>query len=142
MQIEGSNGVAKSVSVMKEYSLLREDLDNLIEVCQWMEQDPWKSVESKVKAAFTRQYNKEVLLPYSTGAVGGAKRRTAAVAPEEVLEEGDDDNDNEEEDDDDISKDSMIKAKKPSKARDSKKDKESGGSRGGKGGRGGKRSKK
>jgi replication factor C subunit 1 len=60
---------------MSDYALLREDLDNLLEMSQWPDRpDPMKSVESKVKAAFTRTYNKEVILPYATNLGSVAKR--------------------------------------------------------------------
>ena len=60
---------------MSQYALLREDLDNLLEVTQWPDRaDPMKNVESKVKAAFTRTYNKEVILPYATNLGSIAKR--------------------------------------------------------------------
>ena len=73
---------------MKQYSLLREDLDNLIEVTQGPDkEEPMKRIESKVKAACTRQYNKDIVLPYSTGAVGAAKKRAAPVE-ESLLDEG------------------------------------------------------
>ena len=64
---DGAEGVTQSVEVMKEYSLLREDLDNLLEVCQWPNhENPLKNVEPKVKAAFTRLYNKEVSFFYTS----------------------------------------------------------------------------
>ena len=51
------------LQVMSHYALLREDLDNLLEVTQWPNSpDPMKAIESKVKAAFTRSYNKDVVL--------------------------------------------------------------------------------
>ncbi len=60
---------------MSQYALLREDLDNLLEVCQWPNSsDPMKSIESKVKASFTRTYNKDVILPYATNLGSVAKR--------------------------------------------------------------------
>ena len=61
MAKNGADGVADSVNVMKEYALLREDMDNLLEVTQWPDRDlPLRGVEAKVKSAFTRMYNKEV----------------------------------------------------------------------------------
>ena len=64
---QGADGVDQAVSSMKKYSLLREDLDGLMEVTQWPDKlAPLRSVNSKVKAAFTRKCNKEVVaLPYS-----------------------------------------------------------------------------
>ena len=66
--------------VMSEYALLREDLDNLLEMSQWPDRpDPMKSIESKVKASFTRTYNKEVVLPYATNLGSVAKRYEQSV---------------------------------------------------------------
>ena len=138
---DGSSGIAKSVQVMNDYSLLREDLDNLIELSTWEEgsgiSDPMKNVDSKVKAAFTRAYNKEVVLPYSTNIGTVAKKAKVAIhetglddAVDEL--EAVDDND----DEDDIGLDTMIKAKKAkikdtkSKEKDSKAKEKAGTGRG------------
>ena len=72
---DGAGGVEASVNVMEQYSLLREDLDNVLELAQWPDRpDPMRCVESKVKAAFTRAYNKQVSLPYSTNVGNVAKK--------------------------------------------------------------------
>ena len=69
----------------------------------------------QTKAAFTRQYNKEVhMTPYSTGAVAKKKRGGGAGADLETLgEEGEDgggaEDDVEEENGDDLETDTMIK---------------------------------
>merc|ERR1719208_124488 len=133
---EGAGGVDAAVGMMETYALLREDLDNILELAQWPDKpEVMKGVESKVKAAFTRAYNKQVFLPYSTAAVGSVAKkasRAVEVNPETGLEEADDEEDDKE--DDDIGKDSMIKAKKkaPAKAA-SKKGAESGTAAEGKG---------
>ena len=145
MRTKGPDGVAGSIEVMRQYSLLREDLDGLLEVTQWPDTAlPMKDVDSKVKAAFTRQYNKEVVLPYAAGGVS-KKRGAATAAADAEGELGEDEvEDEDQEEDDDISADAMIKAKKPkgggtaSKAETTK---AAGKGKGGKGG-GGKRSKK
>ena len=120
MQEEGAEGVKDSVQAMKDYSLLREDLDNLLELTTWPDQEPpLKSVESKVKAAFTRQYNKEIVLPYSTGNVSKKKGAAASAAATGGLEDEEEEmlNDEGEADDDTVEADSMIKAKKPTASR-------------------------
>ena len=63
----GANGVDQAVSNMRDYFLLREDLDGLIELSQWPDkQDPLWADDSKTKAAFTRKFNKMGgVLPYS-----------------------------------------------------------------------------
>jgi len=54
---QGADGVDQAVSNMGEYSLLREDLDGLIEVTQWPDKpDSLRAVDSKTKAAFTMKY--------------------------------------------------------------------------------------
>ena len=117
---EGNAGVSGSVEVMKEYSLLREDLDNLLEVTQWPNQEPaMKSVDSKTKAAFTRTYNKEIVLPYATNVAVSKKKGSAAGASADNMDMGEEEEDDveDEEDADDIASDAMIKAKKPSAAK-------------------------
>ena len=146
MRMNGSEGVSQSIEVMKQYSLLREDLDGLLEVTQWPDQAlPMKDVDSKVKASFTRQYNKEVVLPYAAGGVSKKRGAGAAVSGEAEFNpaDGDETDEDDKEDKEDISSDAMIKAKKPkggSKAT-AETAKAAGKGKGGKGG-GGKKSKK
>ena len=146
MRMNGSEGVSESIEVMKQYSLLREDLDGLLEVTQWPDQAlPMKDVDSKVKASFTRQYNKEVVLPYAAGGVSKKRGAGAAVSGEAEFNpaDGDETDEDDKEDKEDISSDAMIKAKKPkggSKAT-AETAKAAGKGKGGKGG-GGKKSKK
>eukprot|EP00088_Acartia_fossae_P009244 TRINITY_DN1446_c0_g1_i4.p1 TRINITY_DN1446_c0_g1~~TRINITY_DN1446_c0_g1_i4.p1 ORF type:complete len:177 (-),score=55.29 TRINITY_DN1446_c0_g1_i4:150-623(-) len=126
---EGQEGVDEAVHSMENYSLLREDLDGLLEVTQWPDNpEPFKHVDSKTKAAFTRKYNKDgVMLPYST--VQTVKKK----AKESTVEGYDDEDDYEESDgeDDNVEKDAMIKVKKPAKT--AKKDEGAGTSGKGKG---------
>ena len=113
MKAKGPDGVADSVKAMEFYSLMREDLDNLLEVTTWEGQsDPLKEIESKVKAAFTRTYNKEVVLPYAKVATTVAKK--AKQSSEDLgLNQDDEGLEEEDEEEDTIEKDAMIKAKKP-----------------------------
>ena len=79
MKTNGQDGVQDSVKAMDFYKLLREDLDNLLEITTWPNQpDPMKSIESKVKAAFTRSYNKDVVLPYAK--VGNVAKKAKRLA--------------------------------------------------------------
>ncbi|KRT81463.1 AAA protein [Oryctes borbonicus] len=117
----GTNGIEKAMEVMHSYNLLREDLDGIMEVSHWSRQkDPMAMVDSKVKAAFTRAYNKDnAKLPYSASSAAIKKKAHTAVDdnPYEEEEEGN----SAAEDDDDITKDAMIKAKKkPVKGKDDK----------------------
>ena len=53
---EGAEGVEQAVANMNQYNLLREDLEGLLEVTQWPHRpEPFSSVDSKTKAAFTRR---------------------------------------------------------------------------------------
>jgi len=103
-------GVEQAVERMGDYSLLREDLDGLLEATQWPDRpDAMKDVDSKTKAAFTRRYNKEgVNLPYAVQQA--VNKRKAAPATEDGWgeEEGDD---VEEDEGSDVENDAMIKKK-------------------------------
>ena len=109
LSTQGAEGIPDSLAVMDAYSLLREDLDNLLEVSQWPDKpEPMKNVDSKVKAAFTRAYNKESsALPYSV-TQNVSKKRAAAPTSFEIEDEEEEE---EEEDEDDIDKDAMIKVR-------------------------------
>lgn len=121
-----NEGIEEAVSVMNSYQLLREDLDSIIELSLWKgQQNPLNLIDSKVrlnslplsftyfffyfkvKAAFTRAYNKEApLLPFAVANV--QKKKAGSGDVEGIEEEGDVDED-EEEEEDDITKDAMIK---------------------------------
>ncbi|XP_015683892.1 replication factor C subunit 1-like [Protobothrops mucrosquamatus] len=64
---QGSEGVRDAVAFMDSYCLLREDVENLMEVTSWAgKPSPFSSLDPKVKSAFTRAYNKVAhLTPYS-----------------------------------------------------------------------------
>ncbi|GJQ69768.1 Gnf1 [Trypoxylus dichotomus] len=108
---EGTNGIEKAMEVMHSYNLLREDLDSIMEVSHWTRQkDPMAMVDSKVKAAFTRAYNKDnAKLPYSTSSAAIKKKAHTAIDDNPYEDE---EADSAPEDDNDITKDAMIKAKK------------------------------
>ncbi|XP_026288608.1 replication factor C subunit 1 [Frankliniella occidentalis] len=116
---EGSQGVPKTMQAMQDYFITRDDLDSLLEVCKWPNQaDPMAGVDSKVKAALTRAYNKAggLMIPYALDVPVKKKKASAAVEEgyggEEEEEEGESDDDKS---DDDDAADGMIKAKKPEK---------------------------
>lgn len=123
---QGAEGVDQAVANMGDYSLLREDLDGLLEVTQWPDKaDPLRNVDSKTKAAFTRKYNKDgAALPYSIASTV-SKKKGAAGGGDDFLP-GDEEEIEEDEDGDDITKDASIKMKK---GKSTGKD-ESGGSKG------------
>lgn len=116
---QGSEGVPEALNVIKEYRLLREDLESLTELTTWPKQkNPMDSVDGKVKAALTRAYNKEIA-PYSYSAVNTVKKKRAEAAADETSElygeEGEENataDSDEEKEDDDLENNAFIKVKK------------------------------
>uniref|UniRef100_A0A673FRR8 Replication factor C subunit 1 n=1 Tax=Sinocyclocheilus rhinocerous TaxID=307959 RepID=A0A673FRR8_9TELE len=116
LQSQGSEGANQSVQLMDDYDLIKEDVDNMMEISTWGGQpDPYSKLDSKVKAAFTRAYNKEShLTPYSLQVV--KKSRKGAVDPELIGELNGESQFQEEEEDNGVTADAMIKKKaKPAK---------------------------
>lgn len=113
------DGVPKALEVMKEYRLTREDIDSLVELSVWPgKKNPMDAVESKVKAALTRAYNKEIVA--FSHSVKKSKKATAdddAAADEYLVDEDDRVLSEEEQDDDNLENDALIKQKKSSKAK-------------------------
>ena len=63
----GAEGVDRDIKIFIDYSLLKKDLDGLLEVTQWPERPfPFRNVDRKTKANLTRRFNKMgMFLPYS-----------------------------------------------------------------------------
>ena len=107
---------------MDYYYLNREDIEWLEELCFEDKQVNFARVDSKVKAAFTRQYNQgSHPLPYPAAGLMSGRRGAAgagpAISPDEEgaepEEAAEDEGDNEaSEGEDDIGADKMIVAKK------------------------------
>ncbi|XP_065212559.1 replication factor C subunit 1 [Planococcus citri] len=95
---DGSDGAKTALERLHEYDLLREDLESLSEICSWTSSaDPLSKIDSKVKSAFTRLYNKNPpVRPYSLSAP--IKKKANDDSLEEENSEDDDDKDNEEPD--------------------------------------------
>uniref|UniRef100_A0A336K826 Replication factor C subunit 1 n=1 Tax=Culicoides sonorensis TaxID=179676 RepID=A0A336K826_CULSO len=114
------DGVSESLDVIKAYKLLREDIESLVELSSWPRQkNPMEGVESKVKAALTRTYNKEVL-PYSYSVQQAVKKKKVEISDdfegfgdEEDLQEAS----GSEEEDDKLENNAFIKVKKPTVAK-------------------------
>uniref|UniRef100_A0A671NW05 Replication factor C subunit 1 n=1 Tax=Sinocyclocheilus anshuiensis TaxID=1608454 RepID=A0A671NW05_9TELE len=123
LQSQGSEGASQSVKLMDDYDIIKEDVDNMMEISMWGGQpDPYSKLDSKVKAAFTRAYNKEShLTPYSLQVV--KKSRKGAVDPELIGELESESQFQEEEEDDGVTADAMIKQKKAKPAKDVKQEK-------------------
>ncbi|XP_063394137.1 replication factor C subunit 1 [Cydia fagiglandana] len=117
-----SDGIAHSLQVLEAYHLLRDDLESLTELSLWPGQrNPMILIDSKVKAAMTRTYNKKAMaLPYAPGQV---KRARAADADDGAPAEDDADVDaDHEQDDSDPENDLLIKKKKNNEKTGCKKD--------------------
>lgn len=110
---KGMEGVKEALEIIKSYHLLREDLDSLFELTSWGgAKSPWEKVDSKVKAALTRTYNKEVL-PYSFSAQADVKKKKKVATVDEFgNEEEEEGGQSDEEEEESIEKSSMIKIKK------------------------------
>ena len=114
---KGLEGIEESLATIKEYHLLREDIDSLIELTTWPgKKGPMDKVDGKVKAALTRAYNKEVLA-YSYSATAGVKKKRAEASEGlEQLNELEEQEEgtvaavsDEENDDDNLENDALIK---------------------------------
>uniref|UniRef100_A0A4W6BMT4 Replication factor C subunit 1 n=1 Tax=Lates calcarifer TaxID=8187 RepID=A0A4W6BMT4_LATCA len=112
LQRHGAEGAGEAVQLLDDYQLIKEDVDSIMEISVWGGQpDPYSKLDSKVKAAFTRAYNKEVhLTPYSLQAV--KKGRRGGGGGESELGGEDVDNEVQSEDEGDgLKADAMIKVR-------------------------------
>lgn len=105
----GADGVDEAVEAMNSYDLLREDLESLLELSSWPNsKNPMSTVESKVKAAFTRKFNKDChLTPFAAPSIKKKKKGKTSDSYGDEEEEEDD----EEEEEDDLAASGMIKVK-------------------------------
>ncbi|XP_006873294.1 PREDICTED: replication factor C subunit 1 [Chrysochloris asiatica] len=129
---QGGEGVQAAVALMDTYYLMKEDFENIMELSSWGgKPSPFSSLDPKVKAAFTRMYNKEAhLTPYSLQAVKVARRSTGPALESEYTDDlHEDESQSDEQDRDAVEADAMIKKKtkssKPEKDKNSKKGKSS-----------------
>ncbi|MEQ2239862.1 hypothetical protein ILYODFUR_009021 [Ilyodon furcidens] len=122
LQRHGAEGAAQAVKLLDDYQLLKEDVDSIMETSVWGGQpDPYAKLDSKVKAAFTRAYNKEAhLTPYSLQAVKKGRRGGGDL--ELGGEEGPDDQQSDDEAEG-LKTDAMIKQKKTKTTKESTKEK-------------------
>uniref|UniRef100_U3EL55 Replication factor C subunit 1 n=1 Tax=Callithrix jacchus TaxID=9483 RepID=U3EL55_CALJA len=126
---QGVDGVQDVVALMDTYYLMKEDFENIMEISSWGgKPSPFSKLDPKVKAAFTRAYNKEAhLTPYSLQAIKASRHSTSPALDLEYNEElNEDDSQSDEKDQDAVETDAMIKKKtKSSKPSKPEKDKES-----------------
>ncbi|EDV94849.1 replication factor C subunit 1 [Drosophila grimshawi] len=132
LALQGQEGVPAALAVIKDYHLLREDLESLVELTSWPgKKSPMDAVDGRVKAALTRAYNKEVLA-YSYSAQANVKKKRAEAAADDednLLGQQDEDgavvgaihSSDEDEGKDDLELDGLIKAKKKTAAGAAKK---------------------
>uniref|UniRef100_A0A8C0GQN3 Replication factor C subunit 1 n=1 Tax=Chelonoidis abingdonii TaxID=106734 RepID=A0A8C0GQN3_CHEAB len=119
----GTEGVQDAVTFMDSYCLMREDVENIMEISSWGgKPSPFSKLDPKVKAAFTRAYNKEAhLTPYALRAVKTSKRQPGPGLASEANEElNADELQSDEDEQDTIESDAMIKQKKAKSSKLSK----------------------
>ncbi|XP_042322673.1 replication factor C subunit 1 isoform X2 [Sceloporus undulatus] len=109
----GTEGVQDAIAVMDSYCLMKEDVENIMEVTSWGgKPSEFSNLDSKVKSAFTRTYNKEAhLTPYSLQMVQKTKRRAGSAVDAELNEELEADEVQSENEQETIENDAMIKKK-------------------------------
>jgi replication factor C subunit 1 len=116
----GLDGVQDALKVIREYRLLREDIDSLLELSTWSKQkNPWESIDSKVKAALTRAYNKEIQ-PFSYSVQSSVKKKSAKSSDDYDDPENEEVRESESEEEESLEKNSLIKVKKPSQTKGTK----------------------
>ncbi|XP_037947204.1 replication factor C subunit 1-like [Teleopsis dalmanni] len=112
----GAEGVENSLDVLKEYHLLREDIESLIELTTWPgKKSLMDAVDGRVKAALTRSYNKEVLAYTYSASVGIKKKKAETTDDDDIYGvdgEGDAVVESDDEKDDNVENDALIKMKK------------------------------
>uniref|UniRef100_A0A8V0YEE9 Replication factor C subunit 1 n=1 Tax=Gallus gallus TaxID=9031 RepID=A0A8V0YEE9_CHICK len=111
----GADGVQNAIAFMDSYCLMKEDIENIMEISMWGgKPSPFSKLDPKVKAAFTRAYNKEVhLTPYSLHSVKTSRRQSGSMGTSELNEELNvEEIQSDEDEQDTVESDAMIKQKK------------------------------
>uniref|UniRef100_A0A8C6LCL4 Replication factor C subunit 1 n=1 Tax=Nothobranchius furzeri TaxID=105023 RepID=A0A8C6LCL4_NOTFU len=117
LQKYGAEGTGQAVQLLDDYQLIKEDVDSIMEISSWGGQpDPYSKLDSKVKAAFTRAYNREAhMTPYALQAV--KKGRRGGLGDLDVGgEDADQDGPGSEDDGEGVQTDAMIKVTRLSAA--------------------------
>ncbi|OXB83786.1 UNVERIFIED_CONTAM: hypothetical protein H355_002998 [Colinus virginianus] len=85
----GADGARDAIAFMDSYCLMKEDIENIMEISMWGgKPSPFSKLDPKVKAAFTRAYNRDVhLTPYSLHAVKTLRRQSGSMGSSEPSEE-------------------------------------------------------
>ncbi|XP_030349249.1 replication factor C subunit 1 [Strigops habroptila] len=111
----GADGVQQAITFMDSYCLMKEDIENIMEISMWGGKlSPFSKLDPKVKAAFTRAYNREAhLTPYSLNSVKTSRRQSGSVSTLEMNEDLNvEEIQSDEDDPDTVDSDAMIKQKK------------------------------
>ncbi|KGL93187.1 Replication factor C subunit 1, partial [Charadrius vociferus] len=111
----GADGVQEAITFMDSYCLMKEDVENIMEISTWGgKPSPFSKLDPKVKAAFTRAYNKEAhLTPYSLNSVKTSKRQSGSAVTLELNEDLNvEEIQSDEDEQDTVESDAMIKQKK------------------------------
>ncbi|KFQ26889.1 Replication factor C subunit 1, partial [Mesitornis unicolor] len=111
----GADGVQEAITFMDSYCLMKEDIENIMEISAWGgNPSPFSKLDPKVKAAFTRAYNKEAhLTPYSLNSVKTSKRQSGSAVTLELSEDlAVEEIQSDEDEQDTVDSDAMIKQKK------------------------------
>uniref|UniRef100_A0A8C9FB15 Replication factor C subunit 1 n=1 Tax=Pavo cristatus TaxID=9049 RepID=A0A8C9FB15_PAVCR len=111
----GADGVQDAIAFMDSYCLMKDDIENIMEISMWGgKPSPFSKLDPKVKAAFTRAYNKEVhLTPYSLHSVKTSRRQSGSMGTSELNEELNvEEIPSDEDEQDAVESDAMIKQKK------------------------------
>lgn len=126
---QGVEGVPEVVSLMDMYYLMKEDFESIMELSSWGgNPSPFSKLDPKVKAAFTRAYNKEAhLTPYSLQTVK-TPRYSSSMGSSQDLEYSEEltqeDSQADDKDPDSMENDAMIKQKKSKSSKPSKSEKD------------------
>ncbi|OXB67937.1 hypothetical protein ASZ78_005605 [Callipepla squamata] len=85
----GADGARDAIAFMDSYCLMKEDIENIMEISMWGgKPSPFSKLDPKVKAAFTRAYNRDVhLTPYSLHSVKTLRRQSGSMGSSEPSEE-------------------------------------------------------
>ncbi|XP_027498487.1 replication factor C subunit 1 [Corapipo altera] len=122
----GADGVQEAIAFMDSYCLMKEDIENIMEISTWGgKPSSFSKLDSKVKAAFTRAYNKEAhLTPYSLSSFKASKRQSGSAGTLELSEDLNvEETQSDEDEQDTVESDAMIKQKKAKSSRLPKRDK-------------------
>ncbi|NWR28819.1 RFC1 factor, partial [Tachuris rubrigastra] len=122
----GADGVQEAIAFMDSYCLMKEDIENIMEISTWGgKPSSFSKLDSKVKAAFTRAYNKEAhLTPYSLSSVKASKRQSGSAGTLELSEDMNvEETQSDEDEQDTVESDAMIKQKKAKSSRLPKREK-------------------